>query len=208
MPRVLKQKSRSDIYRTGASIKSEKTKSGFRKDRSKPADETDTILIPKGTEYYQWSFNFGPTIRQLTPPRRSQLTMSPFLSQWYELQDSVSEWYSGNISELSDNVETLIEEIRALGEEEQEKLDNMPEQLQESNSGEILRERADGLEEIASELEAIGFETEVVEEDYEDIVDDDGEIEESAEDQHEEATSVELDAKLEEVTSAVENCNF
>lgn len=183
MPKVLIQKARNDIYRQGLDVPSKTTKSGFRKNRAQPANEQDTVLIEKGQTYYMWSFPFGGTYRQLTAPTRSQLTLSSFLSQWYSMQDSVATWNPQDLEGLRLDTENLTQELRDLGEEQEEKLNNMPEQLQESDSGEILRERADGLEEIADVLDDIDW----------DIEDDDGET---------------LTEKLSEVEEALNNANF
>ena len=73
MPKVFKQKARTDIYAQGARIEA-KTKKGYKIDRSKPFDDKDKVIIPKGSIYYMWPFRFGPTYRSLTPPKPSQLT--------------------------------------------------------------------------------------------------------------------------------------
>ncbi|MFH1625086.1 MAG: hypothetical protein ABID54_08015 [Pseudomonadota bacterium] len=36
------------------------------------------VGVKKGNTYYKWSFNFGPTVKSLTPPKRSQLTRKDF----------------------------------------------------------------------------------------------------------------------------------
>lgn len=104
--------------------------------------------IEIGDSYYWWKFRFGPKICSKTYPKRSQLTQSSFLSQLWDLEDSIN-----NISSIDDANE-ILEGLRALGEECQDSFDNMPEQLQESSeSGQLLQERIDGLEDWTAEIE-------------------------------------------------------
>jgi DNA repair ATPase RecN len=53
-----------------------------------------------------------------------------------------------------DGVRSVLEEIRTLGEEQQEKLENMPEGLQQGDTGQLLQERADNCESWAGEIES------------------------------------------------------
>ena len=114
--------------------------------------------IKKGDSYYGWSFNFGPTMKSLTPPTRSQLTLSDFLSQLYDLEDGISNRFSDldDTDEIQSAIDDLISDIQNLLDETQERLDSMPEQLQETSSaGETLQERIDNLENWISELESV-----------------------------------------------------
>lgn len=149
MPRVHTRKARTDIYATGIQVTDAKTKSGFRKDRSKPADENDKVIIPKGTTYWTWSFQFGPTMRSLTPPKPSQLTRSEFLGQIYDINDELAA-----LTDL-DEIEGIISNLEELRDEQEEKRSNMPEGLQDAPTGELLQERYDMLDEMLSELEGI-----------------------------------------------------
>jgi hypothetical protein len=107
--------------------------------------------IKRGDMYYFAQIKTGPrssrTIRSLTRPTRSQLTSSDFMSQSYDLDDAVS---------AADDVETLrslADDIRQLGEDQQEKLDNMPEGLQQGDTGQLIQERIDGCEEWATSVD-------------------------------------------------------
>ena len=59
-----------------------------------------------------------------------------------------------------DNLEgerdSIVEDIRALGEEQSDKLSNMPDGLQQAPTGEMLQNRADACEDWASEIEKRG----------------------------------------------------
>lgn len=113
--------------------------------------------IKKGDSYYWWKFNFSRYVhRSLTPPRRSQLTQSDFLSQVYDIEDRLEGLSScGDIDEVKAEVEEIIEEIRTLGEEQSEKQYNMPDSLQYSPTGELLENRAQECEEWASSIESV-----------------------------------------------------
>lgn len=56
------------------------------------------------------------------------------------------------LDELIGQVESIAEDILAMQEEEQEKYDNMPEGLQESERGEAIQAAADNLQEAYDDL--------------------------------------------------------
>lgn len=122
----------------------------------KAAKDYPEVGIKKGDKYYYTRIKTGPyssrQIRQLTPIRRSQMTTSDFLSQFYGLQEQLED-FKGGIDELADFLNGLAEEARNLGEEEQGKYDNMPEGLQGGDTGEMIRERAEAMEAWAESLE-------------------------------------------------------
>jgi uncharacterized protein YukE len=113
--------------------------------------------IKRGDMYYTWSLKTGPrssrTYRQLSPPRRSQLTTSDFLSQLYDLEDRLLKLSGDTILDVTSEVEDIAGEIRQLGEEQQEKVDNMPDGLQQGDTGQMIQERAEACEQWASDLE-------------------------------------------------------
>lgn len=106
--------------------------------------------IAKGDVYYHWKIKMaygGLVRRSKTYPRRSQLTLSDFLGQAYDLDDAVS------AAESPDDLDSLADDVRALGEEQADKLSNMPDGLQSGSTGELLQERADQCEEWATEID-------------------------------------------------------
>jgi len=117
--------------------------------------------IKKGDSYYWWKFRYGGIYKSKTRPRPSQLTQSEFLGTIYaiieEIQDVTIDDFN-SIDELRDFIEEKAEEIRILGEEQEDKLYNMPESLQDSETGWLLQDRADACYEIADELENIDTE--------------------------------------------------
>lgn len=114
--------------------------------------------IQKGDTYYKWKFNFGPLYRSKTYPKPSQLTRSEYLGTLYSIQERIPEF--SEMTEASD-VESLAEELKdelqCLCDETQEKHDNMPEQLQDSDSGMLLQERVDNLENVINEFDSLDF---------------------------------------------------
>jgi hypothetical protein len=117
--------------------------------------------IAKGQMHYTWSIFTGAssrTYRQLTPPRRSQLTGSEFLSAVFDIEDDLAALTS------LDDLEDIIDRLDTLSSETQDKFDNMPEGLQQGDTGQMLESRANGcsaakdeLDEIKDEYEALGF---------------------------------------------------
>lgn len=120
--------------------------------------------IKKGDMHYTWSMLLGPrssrTYRQIAPPRRSQLTTSEFLSAVYDLEDRISA-----LDDLSD-IEDIVSALEELAQEQDDKYENMPEGLQQGDTGQMLQTRAEGCRSAAQELEAI--ETDFDEEEPED----------------------------------------
>jgi hypothetical protein len=124
--------------------------------------------IKVGDSYYWWKFRYGGKRVSKTPPRRSQLTQSGYLSQLYDIQDRIGE--AGNDIVDADGLVSFIEEIKSsieeLRSEAESSLENMPEHLQESSSsGEILRERIDTLEQAESDFDSIETDYEEPDED-------------------------------------------
>jgi hypothetical protein len=112
--------------------------------------------IKKGQSYYYARIKTGPRsskeIRSLTPIPRGQLTSSAFLSAMYDLEDRLAA-VTGPLADLEATLDEIATDVRALGEEEREKYDNMPEGLQQGSTGELLDERANGMEEWADSIE-------------------------------------------------------
>lgn len=126
--------------------------------------------IKVGDEYYWWKFRYGAKRVSKTYPKRQQLTQSDFLSQVYDLEDRINELSIdayASAEPLKSDLDEIAADIRALGEEQDEKLQNMPEGLQQGATGELLQERYDACEAWADEIESI----EIEEPDAEAIVD-------------------------------------
>lgn len=123
--------------------------------------------IKKGDTYYWWKFRFGGKRVSKTFPKASQLTQSEYLSEIYSIHEDFADTEDGD---LRDAIPDLVDRIRECGEGCQERLDNMPEGLQQGSTGEMLQERIDCCESAADELEGLDFE-ELSDEELRDEVD-------------------------------------
>lgn len=159
--------------------------------------------IKKGETYWFAEVKTGPrssmTIRSKTPIPRSRLTSSEFLSQAYRLSDSIYE--ATTVGDL----ETIKEEFEALRDDTQEKLDNMPEGLQQGDTGQLMQERIDQCESLIDELDsAISDAQEAVDEAKEAI--DEEEVKAKEDDAEKKGENVdEEDPEAEAVRAAVES---
>lgn len=129
-------------------------------ERRKARKDYPSDGIKKGDTYFTWSFNFGPTKRSLNYPKQSQLTMSEFLSEFYSIGEDLETSLNGAGSpeDLQSAVEEAVERIETLRDETQEKHDNMPEGLQQGDTGQLLEDRVNNLEEWLNDLENIDLE--------------------------------------------------
>lgn len=133
------------------------------------------VLIKKGQEYWWWTTRrtvgkkWVKTIhRSSTKPRQSQLVSSPFQRTILGIQEDL-ETLSGSAQEVQASIEYAITEIESLKDETDTALENIPEALRESPTGELLQQRIDGLEGWASSLQEVidGIENEFDEEEME-----------------------------------------
>jgi hypothetical protein len=115
--------------------------------------------IKKGDKYFYVKIKTGPyssrTIRSLTRPKRWQLTSSDFYQQLWPIEDE----RFGVVNEASD-LNDIAQELRELGEAQQEKFDAMPDGLQQGDTGQRVEQRAtscgewaDAIENAANDLE-------------------------------------------------------
>jgi type I site-specific restriction endonuclease len=125
--------------------------------------------IKKGDTYYHWQFAYSKKNMSKTPPTKYQLTRSEFMLGLYAIQDRIESLTALSVEDLQSELDEIISDIENLRDEQQEKLDNMPEQLQESSAaGELLRERIDAMESWASDLQNIDLDYQEEDDDPED----------------------------------------
>jgi hypothetical protein len=119
------------------------------------AARKDNPVCKKGESYYWWKFRYGGKRYSLTRPRPSQLTNSAYYgtvrSLVEQVEDASPEDYDGFIA-LRDEIGCALEE---LGQETQDSLDNMPDALQYSPTGELLQNRIDACESGQSDAECV-----------------------------------------------------
>lgn len=119
--------------------------------------------IKKGDMYFTWAIKTGPAsgrvYRSLTKPRPSQLTASDFFSTLYAAQesfhDSIAE--AGDPSDLESAVESYKSELESLKDDTQGKFDNMPEGLQQGDTGTLLSERVDNVDSLINDLDGVNI---------------------------------------------------
>lgn len=124
--------------------------------------------IKKGESYYWWAFRVGRgSIKRYskTPPRPSQLTNSEYMSSFLSLQEEIEDEAQGvktkeDAESLAQFMRDKAEEYRTLGDEQQEKFDNMPEGLQSGDTGQLLECRKEACDRGAEELESAADELE------------------------------------------------
>lgn len=117
------------------------------------AARQDNSVCKKGESYYWWKFKNCGKSRSLTYPKPSQLTRSPYLGSVYDLIDQVNafEPEPGEEGVIETFGEEITEGITEIRDQCQESLDNMPESLQYSPTGELLQERIDACDSAESE---------------------------------------------------------
>ena len=121
--------------------------------------------IKKGDVYYRFSLTRFQKLRPLClacKPRRSQMTTSDFLTTLFDIEDSMLALSVEGMDDAQSVIDGLIGQLEELRDETEEKRDNMPEQLQDAPTGEMLQGRYDSVEEMLGELEDI--ETDIDEE--------------------------------------------
>lgn len=117
----------------------------------------DNPAVKAGESYYWWKFNFGPMRYSATPPKQSQLTQSPFLGEYYSIQEDLEEGCANAITgaDLTSTVEEVCGRITELRDETEGNFENIPENFQEGDTGTMLQERIDGLEQWQNDLETV-----------------------------------------------------
>lgn len=114
----------------------------------------------------------GRVMRSLTPFKPSQLTQSAFKSAWLSAQE---EWEDSDKG--ADAIRAAAEVISEAGQEAQNSFDNMPEGLQQGDTGQTLENRANTAEDIAGQLESLADELEGLDEPGEEPVEPLGDLE-------------------------------
>jgi hypothetical protein len=125
-----------------------------------------SINVAPGEMYYKWKMKTatgGVKRVSKTPPRPSQLTLSEFKSSWRSFSEEIDDMELDD--SLYDNLQELAGRIRELGNECEEKRSNMPENLQDAPSGELLETRKNNCESWADEIEGLNKPDEPNEED-------------------------------------------
>lgn len=115
----------------------------------------DNPVCKKGESYYWWKFRYGGKRFSLTRPRQSQLTQSAYYGTLYSMQEGIEDYELDSYDDFETLKDDISGQIQDLSSETQDSLDNMPDQLQYSPTGELLQERIDALDGAESELDYI-----------------------------------------------------
>lgn len=121
--------------------------------------------IKKGESYWWWAFMVGgrggAKHRSKTQPKPSQLTQSEFMSTVLSVEEDLG---AATSDMTNDELNTLVEDARSeletLRDETQEKFDNMPDGLQQGDTGQLLEGRVESVDEMISDLEQLNLEPE------------------------------------------------
>src|SRR5947207_3196895 len=122
----------------------------FVKKARKDIPDTD---IKIGDSYYWWKFRTTGRHISKTKPSRSQLTQSEFYASLWNIEDSIIA--STPDDSFEDIISSAIEELIQLADNCEDKRSNMPESLQDSDTGQLLEERAQSCRDLADELSRI-----------------------------------------------------
>jgi prefoldin subunit 5 len=118
--------------------------------------QKDNSVVKKGESYWWWKFRWGGKHFSKTCPRSSQLTQSDYLSSAYALQEQIEDMNINpdDLQAAADELRSVADEVRNLGQEQEDKIGNMPDSLQDSDTAQMLQGRAEACEEVAGELES------------------------------------------------------
>jgi len=119
----------------------------------------DNPICKKGESYYHWKFRHGPKKYSKIKPRPSQLTQSVFLSTVYDINDRIEALEALDLDELQSQISEISDELRTLGDEQQDNMYNMPDGLQQGDTGQLLERRADECANLADQLEELDFDS-------------------------------------------------
>lgn len=113
-------------------------------------------VIKVGDTYLKGSpFRAKPIIRCTKCGLRSwELSSSEYVQEVGRICDCWEEDYGCDES----TAQSIADELSNIRDNTQDSLDNMPEGLQEGDTGQLLQERIDSLDNVISELEAIDYE--------------------------------------------------
>lgn len=114
--------------------------------------------VKKGDLHYTWSLMLGArhsrTFRQIAPPRPSQLTTSEYLGGMGDIEHDFGAFEMTHDEAAEEFLQGVIEQLESLAESEEEKFENVPENLQYSENAQRMEERAEAARSWASEIES------------------------------------------------------
>lgn len=106
-----------------------------------------------GESYYWWAFRFQPRKVSKTPPKPSQLTQSEFWQTVYGIQEKIEDMVANET--IADQLGSIKDDVETLKDETGDKVNNIPDNLQNSQTAELLQFRVDSLQEWYDNLDGI-----------------------------------------------------
>lgn len=122
--------------------------------------QKDNPAVKAGEPYYWWKHAFSPKQYSKTRPRPSQLTQSEFMGEYLSMGEDFEDALNGTdtLEAVQSAVDDLKDRIEELRSETEERLQNMPDHLQDADTGQMMQERIDGLEAWADDLDSVDLE--------------------------------------------------
>lgn len=111
--------------------------------------------INKGDSYYRGEVNFGPVFIRCNKCKLQSWEVTT--SDWTRSIGEIVNTWQDNYSLDDEGVEELYSAIEDVQSDVQDRLDNMPEGLQEGDIGQLLQERIEMCESAMYDLENIDF---------------------------------------------------
>lgn len=110
-------------------------------------------VIEVGSPYLKGELNFhAPIVRCVKCGLQSwEVTSSDYLLSVGKVINCWQEDYSADES----GVESIVSDLESIRDELQDRLDNMPESLQNADTGTVLSDRIDSIDSVISDLENI-----------------------------------------------------
>ena len=115
-----------------------------KKSRKEYVDNLTGETIKAGESYYWWAFRYQPKQISKTPPKSSRLTQSEFLQAVYRIQEEIDVLTAADT--IIDQLDNIKNEIKSLKEETEDKIGNIPDNLQRGSTTKLLQSRVDSLQ--------------------------------------------------------------
>lgn len=117
------------------------------------------IGVAVGETYYWWAHRMkgsksGFKKFSKSPPKPSQLTMSNFWGPVYSLQEQYDD-YQPDMEDIESTRDEIASELNSIKDEQESNLSNMPDGLQQGDTGQMIQERIDALDSAAGEIESV-----------------------------------------------------
>lgn len=133
----------------------------------KAAKDYPDLGIKKGQEYW-WVKPYRCSKRIFTkPPLPSQTTNSEFYATLWGIQEDMAVAHAESFEELQSMRDNWVSDLQELADDCRSKFDNMPEGLQQGDTGQLLEQRADAIESYISDLESVDLDTPECDDDLE-----------------------------------------